>query len=139
VTIDVAANAAASMVNTATVSGGGDTNAADNSASDSTVIVPSGAPDLMLVKTQVGNFAAGQVGAIYVVTVSNGGTGSTAGVVTVVDLLPAGLAPITIGGTGWTCTLASLSCTRSDVLTTRWAALANDRAMRLPAPRKTPS
>ena len=117
VTVNVAANAAASMVNTATVSGGGDTNAANNSASDSTVIVPSGAPDLMLIKTHVGNFAAGQVGAIYVVTVSNGGTGPTAGVVTVVDSLPAGLAATTIGGTGWTCTLAPLSCTRSDVLT----------------------
>jgi uncharacterized repeat protein (TIGR01451 family) len=78
--------------------------------------VPIGAPDLMLVKTHVGNFAAGQVGAIYVITVSNGGSGPTVGVVTVADTLPAGLAATTIGGTGWSCTLASLNCTRSDVL-----------------------
>jgi uncharacterized repeat protein (TIGR01451 family) len=112
----VAANAAASVTNTTTVSGGGDTNAANNTASDSTSIVSSGAPDLMLVKTHIGNFAAGQVGAPYVITVSNGGNGPTTGMVTVVDALPAGLAATAIGGSGWACTLISLNCSRSDVL-----------------------
>jgi hypothetical protein len=36
--------------------------------------------------------------------------------VTVVDTLPAGLTATAISGTGWTCTLATLTCTRSDVL-----------------------
>jgi uncharacterized repeat protein (TIGR01451 family) len=115
-TVNVAASAAPSVTNTATVSGGGDTNAANNTASDSTSIVSSGAPDLMLVKTHVGNFAAGQVGASYRLIVSNGGNGPTTGMVMVVDALPAGLAATAIGGSGWTCTLISLNCSRSDVL-----------------------
>ena len=36
--------------------------------------------------------------------------------VTVTDSLPAGLSPTAIAGTGWTCTLASVTCTRSDAL-----------------------
>ena len=70
----------------------------------------------MLVKTHGGNFTAGQAGAPYVITVSNAGNGPTAGVVTVVDALPAGLAATAIGGSGWACTLVSLNCSRSDVL-----------------------
>ena len=38
------------------------------------------------------------------------------GTVTVVDTLPAGLTATALAGTGWTCTLATLTCTRSDVL-----------------------
>ena len=41
VTVNVAANAPASVTNTATVSGGGDTNSANNTASDPTAINPS--------------------------------------------------------------------------------------------------
>ena len=40
ITADVAANAAASLTNTATVSGGGETNTANNSADDATTIAP---------------------------------------------------------------------------------------------------
>jgi uncharacterized repeat protein (TIGR01451 family) len=36
--------------------------------------------------------------------------------VTVVDTLPAGLTATGMSGTGWTCTLATLTCTRSDAL-----------------------
>ena len=35
---------------------------------------------------------------------------------TVQDTLPAGLTATGLGGTGWSCTLASLTCTRSDAL-----------------------
>src|SRR5690606_33770529 len=38
------------------------------------------------------------------------------GAVSVVETLPAGLAATAIGGTGWQCTLATVSCTRKDVL-----------------------
>ncbi|HNF83931.1 MAG TPA: hypothetical protein PLE13_08085, partial [Solirubrobacterales bacterium] len=40
----------------------------------------------------------------------------TDGAVTVADQLPAGLTGTAIAGDGWTCTLASLSCSRSDPL-----------------------
>ena len=115
VTVNVAANAAASVTNTATVSGGGDVNGANNTASDPTTItaVP---PDLSIAKTHVGNFSQGQVGATYTITVANSGTGPSAGTVTVVDTLPAGLTATAISGGGWTCTLATLTCTRSDAL-----------------------
>ena len=35
---------------------------------------------------------------------------------TVVDTLPAGLTATAVSGTGWSCTLATLTCTRSDAL-----------------------
>src|SRR6185369_6190507 len=54
----------------------------------------------------------------YTITVSNGAAaGATDGtLVTVTDTLPAGLTATNIAGTGWTCTLATLTCTRTDVL-----------------------
>jgi uncharacterized repeat protein (TIGR01451 family) len=63
-----------------------------------------------------GNFIQGQTGAAYTITVSNGGTGASVGTVTLTDTLPAGLTATAIAGTGWSCTLATLSCTRSDAL-----------------------
>src|SRR5438552_813971 len=68
-TVNVAANAPASVTNTATVSGGGDTNAANNTASDPTTItaIPL-PPDLSIAKTHVGNFSQGQVGTAYTIT-----------------------------------------------------------------------
>jgi uncharacterized repeat protein (TIGR01451 family) len=73
-------------------------------------------PDLTLTKTHAGSFAQGQTGATYTLTVSNAGTGSTAGTVTVGDALPAGLTATAFSGTGWSCTLSPLSCTRSTAL-----------------------
>src|SRR4030095_14159440 len=40
----------------------------------------------------------------------------TSGLVTVTDTLPAGLTATAINGTGWSCVLGTLTCTRSDVL-----------------------
>src|SRR5207248_11593395 len=64
----------------------------------------------------VGNFAQSQTGAIYTITVSNVGTGPSGGTVTVTDTLPAGLTATAMSGTGWACNVATLTCTRSDVL-----------------------
>src|SRR5205814_1050065 len=113
-TVNVAANAPSSITNVAVVSGGGDATPADNTASDSTVINP--LPDLTIAKTHSGNFTPGQIGATYTLTVSNGGAGPTSGTVTVTDTLPSGLTATGLAGSGWTCTLATLTCTRSDVL-----------------------
>ncbi len=73
-------------------------------------------PDLTIAKTHTGNFTQGQQGATYTITVTNSGAGPTNGTVTVTDTLPSGLTATSITGTGWTCTLGTLTCTRSDAL-----------------------
>ena len=84
--------------------------------SPATVSLNVGTPDLILTKTHSGNFVQGQIGASFSIMVSNGGTGITSGTVAVTDALPAGLMATGMSGTGWNCTLGSLSCTRSDAL-----------------------
>lgn len=116
-TVSVAANAAAQVTNQAAVSGGGETNTANNSASDPTAITSVAlVPDLSIAKTHTGNFTQGQTGAVYTLTVRNVGSGSTSGTVTVTDTLPAGLTATAMAGAGWSCQLATLTCTRSDAL-----------------------
>ncbi len=83
-----------------------------STAEDVTVITP----DLTIAKTHTGNFTQGQIGATYSITVTNSGTAAANGLVTVTDALPAGLTATAISGTGWTCVLATLTCTRSDAL-----------------------
>jgi uncharacterized repeat protein (TIGR01451 family) len=72
--------------------------------------------DLTVSKSHSGNVSQGQTGVPYTITVTNTGIASTSGVVTLVDTLPSGLIATGIGGTGWSCTLSSLTCTRSDAL-----------------------
>ncbi|MFF4730341.1 hypothetical protein ACFY3M_34445, partial [Streptomyces mirabilis] len=73
-------------------------------------------PSLTIGKSHSGSFARGQSGS-YTLTVGNDGIDATDGTtVTVTDTLPAGLTATSLSGTGWTCTLATLTCTRSDVL-----------------------
>ena len=67
-------------------------------------------------ESHVGNFTQGQVGATYTITATNSGFAATSGTVTVTDTLPAGLTATAISGTGWTCVLGTLTCTRSDAL-----------------------
>jgi len=114
VTVNVAANVPASVTNVATVSGGGELNTANDGASDPTTI--GNGPDLIVTKTHSGNFTHGQIGAQYTIIVKNTGGTPTSGAVTVTDTLPAGLSATAIAGTGWICTLGTLSCTRSDAL-----------------------
>ena len=105
---------AGSVTNTATVAGGGDVNAGNNTATDPTTI--GAGPDLTITKTHTGDFTQGQIGATYTITVTNAGNAPTSGPVTVTDTLPAGLTATALSGTGWSCTLATLTCTRSDAL-----------------------
>jgi len=113
-TVNVAADAPASVTNVAAVSGGGETNTANDTASDPTSVT--GPADLAVAGMHAGNFAQSQTGAVYAITVSNAGAASTSGTVTVIDTLPAALTATAINGTGWNCTLATLTCTRSDAL-----------------------
>jgi hypothetical protein len=122
VTVNVAANAPASVTNTATVSGGGELNTANDTANDPTTITPTstgpppGNPDLTLSKSHAGSFTQGDTGRTYTVIASNGGGGPTVGTVSVVDSLPTGLSATAIAGAGWSCTLTTLTCTRGDAL-----------------------
>src|SRR5207249_5376263 len=100
--------------NTVTVSGGSELNTGNNSANDVTAVRPP--PDLTITKTHLGNFYQAQTGATYTLTVSNSGLGDTVGSVTVTEALPTGLIATAINGTGWTCALNTLTCTRGDVL-----------------------
>ncbi len=111
VTVNVAGNAAASVTNMTTVSGGGELNTANDTASDVTTVIAT--PDLTVSETHSGNFSQGQTGATYTIIASNVGNAATTGTVTLTDTLPAGLTATAMGGTGWSCTLGTLTCTRS--------------------------
>src|SRR6185295_14769883 len=93
---------------------GGETNTANDTATNPTTI--NQLPDLTIAKSHSGNFTQGQVGATYSITATNSGSAATSGTVTVVDTLPAGLTATAISGTGWSCVLGTLTCTRSDAL-----------------------
>lgn len=109
------ANNAASGINTVTVSGGGETNTANDIATDPTTILPQFVDFVISVAHPTG-LAQGQIGATYFVNVVNNGTITSSGLVTVTNSLPSSLTPTAIGGFGWTCTLSTLTCTRSDAL-----------------------
>jgi uncharacterized repeat protein (TIGR01451 family) len=74
------------------------------------------APQLTVGLSHIGNFTQGQNGAAYTITTRNMGTGAGSGMVTVTDVLPAGFTAATLGGLGWTCVVASATCTRLDSL-----------------------
>ncbi len=109
VTVNVANNAPANMTNTATVSGGGETNTANDTASDPT---KTNQADLVLTKTHTGPWNLGDTGRTYTLTVTNVGASPTDGsTVTVTDALPAGLSATLMSGSGWSC--STLSCSRT--------------------------
>jgi hypothetical protein len=115
ITVNVDAKAPPSVTNTATVSGGGEVNTANDTATDVTAIIPP-TPDLVISSTHSGNFTQGQTGATYTLTVSNVGPAATSGTASVFDNLPFDFTATAIAGPGWTCSTPSLSCSRSDVL-----------------------
>jgi len=110
VTVNVTANATTPQVNHVGVSGGGSASA---NGTDSTVII---SPVLSITKTHVGSFTQGEQNATYTVTVSNIGTASTSGTVTVTETVPSGETLVSMAGTGWTCPENGTTCTRSDAL-----------------------
>jgi uncharacterized repeat protein (TIGR01451 family) len=115
--VDVSLSAPASVTNIATVSGGAEVNTGNDVAQDFTTILPPPAPDLAaFMNHSFNSFVQGQSG-IYRIDISNVGTATTSGTVTVSDTLPAGLTATDMSGVGWTCSVgATSSCTRSDAL-----------------------
>ena len=71
------------MVNSATVSGGGDPT--PNTDNDPTTIR---SINLAINKSHTGNFTQGQTGAEYTISVTNNGPDATSGQVTVTDACP---------------------------------------------------
>jgi uncharacterized repeat protein (TIGR01451 family)/fimbrial isopeptide formation D2 family protein len=112
-----------SITNTASVSGGSETNTTNNGASDQTTVL---SPNLTITKADTGNFTALSTGT-YQITVGNTGTAATSGTITVSDTLPTGLTvpdgSLTLGGTNagnWTCTAASnvITCSSATAIGT---------------------
>lgn len=89
-TVDIPANAPASVTNSASVSGGGEANIANNQADDQTTIVPPA--DLGITKTVTTALSPAMPGnaITYTLTYSNAGPGVASGVV-ISDLMPIGL------------------------------------------------
>jgi hypothetical protein len=73
-------------------------------------------PDYSISVSRTGVFARGDVGRSYSVTVQNVGAASGSGRVDVVVNASGGLTPKAITGAGWSCTLETLTCTRSDAV-----------------------
>jgi uncharacterized repeat protein (TIGR01451 family) len=112
-TVTVSGSASGTISNTATVSGGGEANTANDSSTDVATIT-TGA-NLSITNTHPGNFTHGQTDA-WVLRVTNVGSQSTAGKVTVVDTIPAGVTIEGMSGTGWLCAPFLATCVRSDAL-----------------------
>jgi hypothetical protein len=112
--VNVASNAPSSVTNIPIVSGGGEVNTGNDTGPDLTDIVPP-APHLTLSQNWKGLLYRGLNGSLTI-AVANNGTGPTAGLIKVVDIQSSGLTATGISGSGWTCTLNTLTCTRSDPL-----------------------
>jgi uncharacterized repeat protein (TIGR01451 family)/uncharacterized repeat protein (TIGR02543 family) len=87
----------------------------DRTVSANFVLGNTATPDLTVSKSHVGNFSQGDTGKTYTLTVSNVGTGAgyTGKTITVTDAPPTGLTITAMSGTGWTCTVATKSCTQT--------------------------
>jgi len=118
VTAMIAADAAGTVVNGAVVTGGGDTDPGNGSVTSPIEVGPAAAgTDLTLAKsrTDSGSLAPGQP-VTFTVRVTNVGGSPTSGTVTVTETPPAGLTVSALSGSGWTCTVATRTCTRADAL-----------------------
>jgi len=73
-------------------------------------------PDLTVSISHQSPFLAGYGGFNYSLTVSNQGTGPSAGTIQLTDTLPASMTATAMSGNGWTCTLSTLTCTTSAIL-----------------------
>lgn len=113
-TVSIAGNTPASVVNTVNVSGGSEVNTANDTANDTVSVVQ--VPDLVISARHEGTFSAGDVGRIYRITVRNSGGGATAGTVTATLSVPSALTVTSLSGTGWNCNASSRICTRNDTL-----------------------
>ncbi|HEX5473976.1 MAG TPA: Ig-like domain repeat protein [Vicinamibacterales bacterium] len=74
-------------------------------------------PDLTIAKTHApAVFTQGDAADTFTIAVANAGADATSGIVTVADALPASLTATGMSGTGWSCNVPIVTCTRSDAL-----------------------
>lgn len=119
-TITVTPTVEGPVSNQATVSGGNDSNSANNtSAPTSTQVNPGAAqPDLVIAKSGPASATVG-VAFDYVITLSNVGAGPTSGNITVTDNVPAGLTINNVApGANFACTTAgqTVQCTSTTAI-----------------------
>jgi endonuclease G len=88
----------------------------NGTSSSSFTVTTAGSPDLAITKSHTGNFTQGDTADTYSIIVTNVGTATSSGAVTVIDVLPTGLTATDISGAGWSTDLSTLTCTRSDAL-----------------------
>ncbi len=112
-TVDVAANAPQLVETRARVTASGDINQSNNLAIDQTAVYPP--PDLTISISHTGYIVRGKTGSTFSLRVANQGE-RTRGTVTAAITLPAGLSAASMIGDGWTCSLTTRACTRSDLL-----------------------
>lgn len=112
--IPVTFTTAGTVLNSALVAGGGESNTANNGAFASTVVSTAPVPDLTLAKAAPATATTG-AGGTYLLTVTNSGTASTTGTITVTDSLPAGVTPGAMPA-GCTISAQTVSCTSSTPL-----------------------
>ncbi|MCC7450566.1 MAG: DUF11 domain-containing protein, partial [Anaerolineae bacterium] len=111
-TMRVNVTAAGAGTNQVAVSGGGETNTANNNGSDPTTIDAAASVDLQLVsKTGPASFTVGTNGT-YTITVRNIGNASTSSAITISDTLPAGMTLVSSSGGIFSCSgTTSVTCT----------------------------
>jgi len=109
----VAPEAPASLTILATVSGGGDGNALNNTSAVVTEVTPGA--NLVVGKSADGELRQGGPGS-FTLLVSNAGGAGTDGEVTLTESPPAGMTVTSMSGTGWTFDPDTLSVARSDSL-----------------------
>src|SRR5439155_13760456 len=115
-TVSVASAAPAGVTNTATVSGGGEVNTANNAATDVTPVIP--VANLAIAMSHTGSFSLGGTGT-FLITVGNVGRAATNGPVMVVDVLPSGLSyagAAVVNGWNISVNGQTVTAPRSDVL-----------------------
>lgn len=106
--LTVTPTASGSITNSATVSTPGDTNATNDTGTN-TITIAAADPDVKITKT-AGTLALGQTGT-YTIKVQNIGTTVAVAPIVVRDTLPTGLVFVSGTGTGWSC-----SATGQDVV-----------------------
>jgi uncharacterized repeat protein (TIGR01451 family) len=113
-TVQVDGDAPGSLRNAALVSGGGEVKLGNNIAVAATPIVQ--VADMVVTLSHQGALTPRRKSVPYTIRVGNAGDGPTDAPVAVSLSLPVQLAATAMSGNGWTCDLATLQCTRKDML-----------------------
>jgi hypothetical protein len=114
IAVTVAANAPSSVTNDVSVAGGGEINPNNDVLHQPIGITQ--LPDLAVAMADSGPFERNDVGDKYSIAVFNDALVQTSGTVTAVVTLGSGVTATAIAGTGWTCNLGTLTCSRSDAV-----------------------